>query len=136
MQEKESEVEELSVKYSDALLEQESMKRILTVTSEKLDNEYLLRQAMDKEQERLQHELDHVKDSYSELEATSKNLTLKLIHIEDALTCEEAESRDLQKKLEASENRVKSLESENRTLNSSNEGYAAQISVLKVRIIY
>ncbi|MPD03195.1 hypothetical protein E2C01_098820 [Portunus trituberculatus] len=81
----EGEMDELSVKYSEALLEHEATRRVLGQASEELSREALVRAAAERQAQDLRQRLD---DTLAEKEADDahmKDLVRKYTNLEDAL---------------------------------------------------
>ncbi|KAK3855032.1 hypothetical protein Pcinc_038537 [Petrolisthes cinctipes] len=125
----ESEVEELGVKYSEALLDQEATRRVLGHTTEQLEQERLVRDGTE-------GELQTMKEEHQALETNMRDLVQKYTSLEDALACEEAENRDLEERLErevsGAREEAATAQREVDSLTTTNNGFCTQITQLKI----
>ncbi|KAG7168962.1 Hyaluronan mediated motility receptor-like [Homarus americanus] len=131
----ERDLDDLGVKYSEALLEQEATRRALTQTTEQLEKENLLRMASDADIQSLKEEVSAYKEENKTMESNLKDLVQKYTNLEDALACEEAENRDLEDKLERevrlAQEAAAATEKELSALQTSSSGFCTQITQLK-----
>ncbi|XP_045126764.1 hyaluronan mediated motility receptor-like [Portunus trituberculatus] len=128
----EGEMDELSVKYSEALLEHEATRRVLGQASEELSREALVRAAAERQAQDLRQRLD---DTLAEKEADDahmKDLVRKYTNLEDALACEEAENRDLEERLEEARAATAAVRSELTATQTATDGFKTQITQLKI----
>ncbi|XP_042222047.1 hyaluronan mediated motility receptor-like [Homarus americanus] len=132
----ERDLDDLGVKYSEALLEQEATRRALTQTTEQLEKENLLRMASDADIQSLKEEVSAYKEENKTMESNLKDLVQKYTNLEDALACEEAENRDLEDKLERevrlAQEAAAATEKELSALQTSSSGFCTQITQLKI----
>lgn len=132
----ESDLDDLGVKYSEALLDHEATRRVLTQTSEQLEKENLLRLASEADVQSLKEELAKYQEENKTMESNLKDLVQKYTNLEDALACEEAENRDLEDRLERemkqAQEAAAAAEEQLSTLLTSNNGFCTQITQLKI----
>ncbi|KAK4322320.1 hypothetical protein Pmani_006926 [Petrolisthes manimaculis] len=125
----ESEVEELGVKYSEALLDQEATRRVLDHTTQQLEQERLVKDGTEEE-------LQTIKQQHQALETNMRDLVQKYTSLEDALACEEAENRDLEERLEREVSGAKeeaaTAQREVDAITTTNNGFSTQITQLKI----
>lgn len=81
----ESDLDDLGIKYSEALLEHEATRRVLTQTSEQLDKENLLRMASEADIKTLKEEVAMYQEENKTMESNLKDLVQKYTNLEDAL---------------------------------------------------
>ena len=73
------------MKYSDALLQQEALKRLINATTEQLESSTLVYQALNLDHHKVQEELNDKKAQCSQLEKNLTELTVKITHLEESL---------------------------------------------------
>nr|XP_045618513.1 hyaluronan mediated motility receptor-like [Procambarus clarkii] len=132
----ESELDDLGVKYSEALLDHEATRRVLTQTSEQLEKENLLRMASEADIQSLKEEVAKYTEENKIMESNLKDLVQKYTNLEDALACEEAENRDLEDRLERevrlAQEAAATAQKDLTSLQTSNSGFCIQITQLKI----
>lgn len=81
----EGELDEMGVKYSEALLEHEATRRVLTQASEELEKESLVRLAAERELCSVKEELQQCLEEKVTADTHLKDLVRKYTNLEDAL---------------------------------------------------
>lgn len=128
----EGELDEMGVKYSEALLEHEATRRVLTQASEELEKESLVRLAAERELCSVKDELHQCLEEKVTADTHLKDLVRKYTNLEDALACEEAENRDLEERLEEARSAAATTHNELTTAHVAIEGFKTQIIQLKI----
>ncbi|XP_076033538.1 uncharacterized protein LOC143020726 isoform X2 [Oratosquilla oratoria] len=131
----ESDIGEMSIKYSETLLEHEATRRALKHTAEELDKEKFLRLGTEGDLEAIKEESIRRDTEIDVLERNLHDMTEKFTALECALATSEMENMALEERMkkEVRDARTETACAQNeiQTLQTSNKGFLSQITRLK-----